>query len=282
MNRVGQGVSVGAGYGLLVVVWVLGPGCLDKTTTVIQGGASGSSGGGTGGEFQLPACPEEAPPKGVLGRPVVRAQLADGRCFWIDQLEVTSGEYSKFAEQAKSGTPQPPECKDNLSFDIGPECSPPTTSPDKHPVACIDWCDAAAFCKWDGKALCRGKDFTVHASNPAHSTWFAACAGANPQALRLYPYGKSYEKSSCVGESTGTQPAGDAAACVSAIEARDLSGNVAEWTEECQFSGEASSDCLARGGSYDDDPGSLRCSDVRPFPRNQSHPTVGFRCCINP
>ncbi len=100
--------------------------------------------------------------------------------------------------------------------------------------------------------------------------WENACRGANGVS---WPYGDSFRRTVCNVEggveaiaATGAHPA-----CVSAVGAFDMSGNVAEWVR----GGEV------RGGSAADG-GDGRCSHVSRRGRESvGYSDVGFRCCVD-
>lgn len=56
----------------------------------------------------------------------------------------------------------------------------------------------------------------------------------------------------------------------------DMSGNVAEWTDQCSGGGPKAS-CVIRGGAYDS---ALACDSlVFRNPAAATVPGLGFRCC---
>ena len=135
-----------------------------------------------------------------------------------------------------------------------------------HPVNCVDWNQAKAFCGWAQKRL------------PTEQEWQRAAESAQG---RTYPWGEaapsnqlcwtptSHDKGTCA---VGSFPSGDSAQGV-----KDLSGNVWEWTDSCY-----DSSCSARvdrgGGWYNDN-----ASYVRAAYRDRNDPsdrdiTLGFRC----
>ncbi|HKO49487.1 MAG TPA: SUMF1/EgtB/PvdO family nonheme iron enzyme [Polyangiaceae bacterium] len=165
------------------------------------------------------------------------------------------------------------------------------------PVACVDWCDAAAYCKWEGKHLCGRLD--AAGSNPPasfadanKSAWYRACSHAGDLDL---PYGNGYDGMKCVGLDNFAifplaVPHTDCEGGYSGLY--DMSGNVAEWEDSCAAESGATDQCLARGGSYLDTnktvgsaPSLLCNSNVHGSPkaatraRSTRDKEIGFRCC---
>jgi formylglycine-generating enzyme required for sulfatase activity len=232
--------------------------------------------------------------------------------FAIDKYEVTNAEYNAFlaTNPSLSLAPQP-TCSYNGSFQPGaldqatidlvldeglpfedprPNCMAWSTDfnePDR-PAACVDWCDAAAYCAWAGKRLCgryggAGYDVT---GGPAEghadatvSEWFAACTGATGTA---YPYGAGYEPNRCNDEASGPQQVGEFATCEGGYPGVfDMSGNVGEWDNGCTDfnSPDVLQNCLSRGGSWYQVMDELRCDTYRDIPRWSMGDGVGIRCC---
>jgi formylglycine-generating enzyme required for sulfatase activity/thiol-disulfide isomerase/thioredoxin len=174
--------------------------------------------------------------------------------FDLDATEVTVDAY---AECVRSG-----ECVAPAT-DVG--CNWGARDRGKHPVNCVDWNQAEAFCAWAGKRL------------PSEDEWQRAAEGA---ASRVYPWGDSAPARQLCWASTangGTCEVGRFAAGDSAQGAKDLAGNVWEWTESCYYT-----TCTARvtrGGGWGDDDVSLFRASARvgDAPSTRS-PYVGFRC----
>jgi formylglycine-generating enzyme len=221
----------------------------------------------------------EGPPNGAPLAPVARD---DGTCWWMDLTEVTRDAYADFLAAGPSptdGALQPLECGHNDTFAPDPECEADAavTQDGTHPQAYITSCDALAHCRWAGKSLCIGS-YAQYAST-RQSTWHAACAGPNDH---IYPYGNTYMATLCNGADRGegtTLPAMGQGGCANEASILNLSGNLAEWTDECNDATGPTDDCRVRGGSFHSDSQELRCDRARAIPRDTARPDIGFRCC---
>jgi hypothetical protein len=134
----------------------------------------------------------------------------------------------------------------------------------------LPWADATlpearAACAASGFALCAGAD------------WLAACGG---DAHRLFPYGAAHRAGACndhVGGSSALEPTGARADCHTPEGVFDLSGNLAEMTE----------DAMKRGGSFRVNAVMYQSeyaqcdAQLRVFEGVHSD-EVGFRCCRRP
>jgi serine/threonine protein kinase len=151
-----------------------------------------------------PACPPDARP-----RHEVRVEA-----FAVQQQETTASEYDACVAAGAC----PPAGR-------APDCTWQRSERDQHPINCVDWAAATAYCRWRGWRL------------PSESEWEVAARG--PQAPP-YPWGESVpscaqtrlrgtKTDSCAGRgpsAVGERP-GDRSWC----GALDLGGNVREWTD---------------------------------------------------
>jgi len=128
------------------------------------------------------------------------------------------------------------------------------------PQVNVGWAKARELCQKQGKRLCTEVE------------WEKACRGG--QSLR-WPYGNVFDEGACnaeggTGASKVLAAAGRFPRCISAYAVLDMSGNVAEWTEER----------LAKGGSFSGSEHDVRC--VARKTKAAATGEVGFRCCANP
>jgi formylglycine-generating enzyme len=215
----------------------------------------------------------------------------DATCFWMDETEVTVGQYRVWLDELDQGMTSPawnrefcgwksvdekPVRPDGAAATCPVPYAPPGTKPfaDEQPVRCVDWCEAAAYCKWAGKRLCK-----VGATDE----WAIACSNGYAQE---YPYDRSAPQLPCNYGQTcpgcGPFPADQDQRCRPAPGSPlNLGGNVEEWVDACDAGhGQESAYCGARGGSYISKEPQLQCSDVTGgdliFRRNA---WLGFRCC---
>lgn len=128
--------------------------------------------------------------------------------FDIDRTEVTVAAYQRCVA-AKAC--EPPRCTKDGQH---PQSRP------THPVVCVRWHDAKAYCAFAGKRL------------PSEAEWEKAARGEKAQ---RYPWGDeapSCERARYQGCGEGTVPVGSLAAGASPYGALDLAGNVWEWTAD--------------------------------------------------
>jgi formylglycine-generating enzyme required for sulfatase activity len=199
--------------------------------------------------------------------------------FYIDKNEVTNGQYAEFlnakGNQSEGGvTWLEIESSDALIEQRGGRFSA-KSGYGNHPVIEVSWYGAQAYCAWAGKRL------------PTEAEWQQACQGKDG---RTYPWGNgepngtnanltdantsySWSQKSVNDNYAHTAPVGSYPWGGSPYGALDMAGNVWEWTALAQGANR-----VLRGGSWDDNLFSLRCTD-----RLLSYPIrrynyYGFRC----
>ncbi len=177
------------------------------------------------------------------------------RSFVIDKTEVTIQAYAACVAAGQCSAP-----------DRGGACGWGKADRALHPVNCVDWNQARAYCAWVSKRL------------PSEEEWQLAAESGNGG---KYPWGEEPpSKNVCWQRSeskagtceVGSFPSGDSGQGVS-----DLSGNVAEWTESCSRPGCSSR--VVRGGSWTN----RNATNLRAAARADQEPstrtsTIGFRC----
>jgi len=213
-------------------------------------------------------------------------------CFWMDETEVTVGQYREWLDYLDHSGNAPPWqeqsswCSvkgDARAFnpDLSGECQEQAAStPDpfapRKPIRCVDWCEAEAYCAWAGKRLCK-------VGNPSDE-WQIACSAGYTQE---YPFDPSMPGGSCnydqMGCSLGCGPREarqDDDCRPTANYPFDLGGNVEEWIDFCDVSGDGTTFCGYRGGSYLTPETKLKCSyNLGGEYWSTRDPRVGFRCC---
>lgn len=139
----------------------------------------------------------------------------------------------------------------------------------QHPINCVDWNHATAFCFWAGKRL------------PTEEEWEYAARGTDG---RRYPWGNADPGGRlCWNKTDGTCAVGSYPSGDSPFGVKDLAGNVWEWTDSGyskDYGKERTfEDRVQRGGSW------LYSSEliVRSTHRYGYDPSirskdVGFRC----
>ena len=179
--------------------------------------------------------------------------------FQIDRTEVRTEEYRACVEAAA--------------------CTPPAATPGcnwadperaDHPVNCVDWRQANAYCAWVGKRL------------PSEREWEKAARGTDG---RSFPWGN--DLATCdhaviaEGELPGcgrdsTWPVGSRSEGRSPFGLFDMAGNVYEWTGDSVRDG--GSQRIARGGSWRGESWTARSWSRAAFTAESRDPRIGFRC----
>jgi formylglycine-generating enzyme required for sulfatase activity len=206
--------------------------------------------------------------------------------YCIDQTEVINKAYVAFVNTPNL-PPQEPACSWNTTY--VPNGGFQGSGFDAYPVTNVDWCDAYAYCRVQGKHLCGGLGsatvpFNAFADASA-SIWFNACSG---QGASVYPYGAQFDPLLCVDENApGAGPVWDLiqnkplmTQCAGNFpQLFHMSGNVAEWEDSCNAQAGASDLCRLRGGSYLSTNAQVTCAADDSITRSTTAPNIGFRCC---
>ena len=212
--------------------------------------------------------------------------------YCMDRTEVTVGAYRKCVASGK--------CKAAAQPGMEGLCNAARGDRQDHPVNCVDWSEANAYCMWAGKRL------------PSEAQWEYAARGSDG---RTYPWGNeapSAKRLNACGsecrllgkrlgkewtvlyeESDGwdtTAPVGRFPAGASAFGAMDMAGNVLEWTGDWYGAYEVGASTnptgakegtfrVSRGGGWVN----VDASRVRAAFRLRGEPAVrgvilGFRC----
>jgi hypothetical protein len=178
-------------------------------------------------------------------------------------------------------------------------CSRQAAAGPVRPWSSVNYARAQAACAAAGMRLCRTRRMSdCSASTVFEDEWGAACsAGVTCGVERQpYPYACSYSAATCNGDDPDRGVAvatGSRAQCVSSADlepgtaeldrAFDLSGNLAEWTEDCRTvlgDGTGRRAYTLRGGSFRNAPAALRCDFMSTIVAEDfAFDDTGFRCC---
>ncbi len=216
------------------------------------------------------------------------ASDAGSLVYRIDATEVTKGQYDAWlATNPELPTSTDANCSWITSYaEQGTDYT--GTDSGHHPVVYVNWCDAYMYCLAVGKRLCGriggGSNTYTDNTDGTLSQWYRACSSAGTY---TFPYGNTYQASYCNGYDYGagtTVLVGSLPNCMTSAVGYsgvyDLSGNVFEWEDSCDSSGQ-SGYCRMRGGSFLYGPAIvLSCGLGSANVRYAANSGVGFRCCF--
>jgi formylglycine-generating enzyme required for sulfatase activity len=206
---------------------------------------------------------------------------------WIDKYEVSNLQYGRCVVDGACVAPMACDWGETTYADL---------SKGDHPVVCVSWHDAEAYCAWAGARL------------PTEAEWERAARGADG---RTYPWGDTFDGTrlnycdqNCEYDHRDdevddgharTAPTGSYQKGFGPFGALDMAGNVWEWVADWYDDGTYSSSAshnptgpesgghrVLRGGSWDN----VR-DETRAAYRLTGHPdyrssTFGFRCAMSP
>jgi formylglycine-generating enzyme required for sulfatase activity/tRNA A-37 threonylcarbamoyl transferase component Bud32 len=182
--------------------------------------------------------------------------------FRLDAREITVAQYAACVARGAC-----------TSAGTDEECNAGRPGRDAHPINCVDFDQAAAYCEAAGERL------------PTEEEWeFAAREGGTG----LFPWGSATPtlESVCFQRGAGTEgtcPVGSHPSGRSKRGVDDLAGNVWEWTDTAYCTYDRA-DCntshrVARGGSYASKSAALVTATTRmAYPMHTRGATIGFRC----
>ena len=193
--------------------------------------------------------------------------------FEIGKYPVTNREYQAFVRGAGY---RPPSRWDGDEYPSGQG---------DHPVVSVSWRDAVAYCRW----LTEQTDQLYRL--PTEAEWEKAARGSDG---RQYPWGDGFDPAKCnsgEGVPGGTTPVGQYPEGASPYGILDMAGNVWEWCStlykpypydpgDGRENPESPAGRVLRGGSFNDDQGSVRCAcrfGGYPYPRDVG---VGLRVMV--
>jgi formylglycine-generating enzyme required for sulfatase activity len=219
-------------------------------------------------EFAMGSADPESPDN---ERPVHKVQLS--RSFWMAMTPVTNAQYEQFDPDHRQRRP--------------------SWNGDDHPVVCVRWSEATAFCLWLSQR--DGREYRL----PTEAEWEFAARGTDE---RIFPWGSFWDPKRCnsAEESDGfaqTSPVKQFPEGASPHGILDMVGNVWEWCSDwfAPSYGDESprsdptgpptgNDRVCRGGSWMNHGYSCRTTMRARRPPDFSDNYIGFRvvCVTRP
>jgi formylglycine-generating enzyme len=162
------------------------------------------------GAFSMGCNPGTDANCGIDGKPIHSVFIAG---FKIEKTPVTVRQYKACVDSGSK------PCQPSTGA-TSPECNWGVKGRENHPINCVSWADAEAYCNFVGKRL------------PTEAEWEKAARG-NDQ--RPYPWGTTAisctlaNTQGCVGR---TQPVGSTPTGASALGVLEMLGNVQQWVSD--------------------------------------------------
>jgi formylglycine-generating enzyme required for sulfatase activity len=196
--------------------------------------------------------------------PAHRVRITKG--FWLGKCTVTLGQWKSYCQAA--------------GVDVGEAQAPA----DNHPVVCVNWTEAVAYCRRYGLSLPTEAQWEYAARGPRNCTW---------------PWGNTWDlKKCCNAENQGpggkTFPVGSFPEGASWCGALDMAGNVFQWCKDWYSGGYdanapdadppgpaegATHEVVVRGGAwFDFIPTNFRCAARASAVPSGRYNGLGFRC----
>lgn len=207
--------------------------------------------------------------------------------FAIDSHEVTVAEYR---ECVSAGTCTAPKTNATNQY-----CNYDASGRDDHPVNCIDWKQAAAYCETQQGRLPEEAEWekAARAGSRTAYPWGNSVSCQEAILDEVSPAASNKEPDGCFTDTTW--PVGSRAA--NAYQLFDMNGNAGEWTNTWyapdalamyasgNLKGPATSrQKVVRGGSWDENKPNLRSSfrNVKPPEQGRAiYGSIGFRCAYD-
>ncbi len=219
--------------------------------------------------------------------------------YWIGKTAVTVAQFAVFMAASKHKTQAEQDGQsyvyDGKSWGMikGADWAHPrgpnsdVGNKQNHPVTCVSWQDAVAFCNWASKST------NLQVVLPSEAEWEKAARGVDG---REYPWGNEVpSKDHCnfnmnVGDTTEV---GRYSKFASSFGCQDMAGNVWDWTrsaykgyKENQFNQTWILDIqntdarVLRGGSFNYDDDGVRCAYRNCYSITPHYNDIGFRVCV--
>jgi eukaryotic-like serine/threonine-protein kinase len=198
--------------------------------------------------------------------------------FDLDRTLVTAGAYEACVRSSacapagneQRGTP-------GAGVEQNAFCNASRADRRDHPVNCVDFSQATAYCAWAGKRL------------PTEEEWEYAARGSEG---RLYPWGSEAPSGQLCwnrltgqdyAHASGTCPVGAFPAGDSPVGVHDIAGNVWEWTSSVLTPrygapGNVGARVVRGGGWRDSNPSEVRGANRNGSDRTDRVVNLGFRC----
>ncbi|MDX2019617.1 MAG: MopE-related protein [Deltaproteobacteria bacterium] len=207
-----------------------------------------------------------------------------------EAVHVTTGGYDYYIYKYEAAR------SDATATDTGSRETRACASAGKRPWTSVNHLQAQRACEGAGMRLCQTTRATSCSSSVAtNDEWGWACATGlicPNNTAQPYPYACTYDAAACHGADVATGEVavtGSFSQCVSpdldaaagAQQAFDMSGNVAEWTEDCRgVLADGRKTHTLRGGSYLSIPRALQCDfTATVVGEDFAFVDTGFRCC---
>jgi formylglycine-generating enzyme required for sulfatase activity len=222
--------------------------------------------------------------------------------FAIGQYPVTRAEFAAFIRETGYSMRSGACFEANHHFDKPPDAgwqSPGFLQTDRDPVVCVSWNDAQAYIAWLNTKL-DDRTLKPQAGGPYSlptEAEFEYAARAGTRTAYWWGEGVGSDNTDCNGcgsrwDSDKTAPVGSFQA--NPLRLYDMLGNVWEWTADCwnaNYTGAPTdgsawitgncSKRVARGGSWDNEPWSVRSATRSGFDIDDRGNYIGFRVVRN-